>query len=51
MAAVDGLAVVGLLDVAIIVGLLVAFGVGDAVGPPTTEDVWQLQVTSFAQLQ
>jgi hypothetical protein len=50
-AAEDGLVVVGLLDVAIKVGLLVGFRVGDAVGPPTTEDVWQLHVTWSAQLQ
>jgi hypothetical protein len=45
------LEVVGLLD-GINVGLLVGgVRMGDAVGPPTTEDVWQLHVTSFAQLQ
>ena len=51
MPAEDGLVVVGLLDVAIKVGLLVGFRVGDAVGPPTTEDVWQLHVTWSGQLQ
>ena len=50
MPAEDGLVVVGLLDVAK-VGLLVGFRVGDAVGPPTTEDVWQLHVTWSGQLQ
>lgn len=51
MPAEVGLVVVGLLDVAIKVGLLVGFRVGDAVGPPTTEDVWQLHVTWSGQLQ
>ena len=51
MPAEDGLVVVGLLDVAIKVELLVGFRVGDAVGPPTTADAWQLHVTWSGQLQ
>jgi hypothetical protein len=55
----DGLAVVGLMDEFTIIGFIdvdivrlsVGVQVGDTVGLPTTEDVWQLHFTSLSQLQ